>query len=123
MNPVLGVCPVCGESLTITRLHCRNCDTSLEGHFTLGRLYHLSAEQLRFVETFLLCEGKINRVEKELDLSYPAVRGRLTDVIRALGFDVDEPERGVSPDERKEILRKLSQGELKAEEAVELLNG
>lgn len=95
MNPVIGQCPICGSNLHVTRLNCRNCDTTIDGHFTLGRLYQLSSEQLDFVEVFLKCEGKINRVEQEIGLSYPAVRARLTDVIRALGYEV-----GIRPPRR-----------------------
>ena len=123
MNPVIGLCPICGESLAVTRLHCRHCDTSVEGHFALGRLYHLSSKQLQFVETFIRCEGKINRVEQEMGLSYPAVRARLTDVIRALGYEVGEGETEgpVSEEDRREILNQLSEGKISAEEAVQLL--
>lgn len=124
MNPVIGQCPVCGEALAVTKLHCRQCDTTIEGHFALGRLYHLGSEQLRFVETFLKCEGKINRVEQEMGLSYPAVRSRLTEVIRALGYDVAETKSGgVSEETRTKILAELSEGKLSADEAVELLRG
>ncbi|MCI0398791.1 MAG: DUF2089 domain-containing protein [Chloroflexi bacterium] len=124
MNPVIGQCPICHESLNVTRLHCRNCDTSLEGHFTLGRLYQLSPEQLQFVETFVRCEGKINRVEQEMGMSYPAVRARLNEVIRALGYEVGESEPGpVSPETRREILAQVSQGKLSADEAIQLLRG
>jgi hypothetical protein len=45
MNPILTTCPVCEERLSITRLHCRNCDTTIEGHFDFGRLGRLKAEQ------------------------------------------------------------------------------
>jgi hypothetical protein len=122
MNPVIGQCPICRESLTVTKLHCRNCDTTLEGHFTLGRLYQLSPEQLSFVETFIRCEGKITRVEEEMGMSYPAVRSRLTEVIRALGYDVGESERRpVSDETRRKILAQLSEGKISAEEAVQLL--
>lgn len=125
MNPVIGLCPICGEKLAVTRLHCRNCDTSVEGHFSLGRLYQLSYQQLQFVETFIRCEGKINRVEQEMGLSYPAVRARLTEVIRALGYEVgdEEASAGVSEDERREILNQLSEGKIDANEAVKLLQG
>ncbi len=122
MNPVIGRCPICQETLAVTRLHCRNCDTALEGHFSLGRLYHLNAQQLRFVETFLRCEGKINRVEKEMGMSYPAVRSRLTEVIRALGYEVqDRSEEALTIDDRQDILNQIAGGELTAEEALELL--
>lgn len=123
MNPVIGQCPICGESLHVTRLHCRTCDTSLEGHFNLGRLYHLSPEQLQFVETFIRCEGKINRVEQEIGLSYPAVRARLTEVIRALGYEVGESEKGVSEETRQRILADVAAGKVSADEAIELLRG
>ena len=125
MNPVIGLCPICGESLAVTRLHCRNCDTSVEGQFALGRLYQLTSKQLQFVETFIRCEGKINRVEQEMGLSYPAVRARLTEVIRSLGYEVGEGDSasGVSEEERREILSQLSEGAIDADEAVQLLRG
>jgi hypothetical protein len=122
MHQVIGKCPVCGDDLTVTRLHCRNCDSALEGHFNLGRFYQLSPEQLRFVETFIKCEGKITRVEDELGLSYPAVRSRLNDVIRALGYEVPA-EAAVSTERRRAILEQIQGGEITAEEAVELLKG
>jgi hypothetical protein len=122
MYPVPGKCPVCGEDLTVTRLHCRSCDSVLEGQFGLGRFYQLSAEQLQFVETFVRCEGKINKVQEELGFSYPTVRSRLMDVIRALGYEVRD-ETGVSPDQRRKILEDLAQGSISSDEAVRLLQG
>ena len=126
MNPVIGQCPICGNNLHVTRLNCRNCDTTIDGHFTLGRLYQLTAEQLDFVEVFLRCEGKINRVEQEIGLSYPAVRARLVDVIRALGYEVGESptaQRVVPEETSRDILNELQNGNLTAEEALQLLRG
>jgi len=124
MNPVIGQCPICHETLHVTRLHCRNCDTALEGHFSLGRLYQLSAQQLAFVEIFIRCEGKINRVEQEIGLSYPAVRARLTEVIEAMGYEVGAPDPGpVSDETRREVLAELSDGTISAEEALQMLRG
>jgi hypothetical protein len=123
MKPVIGQCPICQDTLHVTRLHCRNCDTIIEGHFTLGRLYYLSSEQLNFVETFLRCEGKIKWVEKELDLSYPAVRARLNDVIRAMGYDVGpSDDKEISEEARLAVLTELNKGKITAEEALELLS-
>ena len=113
MNPVIGRCPICSDSLYVTRLHCRSCDTVLEGQFTLGRLYELTPEQLAFIEIFIRCEGKINRVEQEIGMSYPAVRARLTEVINAMGYEVGEPEPlPVSEETRREILAEISAGSL-----------
>lgn len=124
MNPVIGQCPICHDTLHVTRLHCRNCDTSVEGHFSLGRLYYLSPEQLSFVETFLRCEGKIKWVEKEMGMSYPAVRARLRDVIKAMGYEVEMPEDQAASEEiRQQVLSELSSGTISAEEALELLGG
>ena len=81
MYPVIGKCPVCGNTMAVTRLHCRSCDSALEGQFSLGRFYQLTPQQLAFVETFIRCEGKLTRVQDELAMSYPTARARLTDVI------------------------------------------
>lgn len=127
MYPMPGNCPVCGDSLAVTRLHCANCDTSIEGHFALGRLSRLNADRLAFVETFLRCEGTLKRVEKELGISYPTVRARLEDVIRAMGFEVisDYPAElsRISAGERSRILDQLSRGEISSEEALAQLRG
>ena len=122
MFPAPRLCPVCNEDLILTRLECRSCDTSIQGSYQFSGLSQLNAEQLLFVETFIRCEGKLNRVEKELSLSYPTLRSRLHDVIRALGYAVgDEGQEVVSPVERAQILDRISEGELSAEEAMELL--
>jgi hypothetical protein len=123
MYPVIGKCPVCGDSMAVSRLHCRSCDSALEGQFSLGRFYQLSPQQLAFVETFIRCEGKLTRVQDELSMSYPTARARLTDVIRALGYEVREEAEPVSVEERKAILERLASGEISSENAVELLRG
>ncbi|HNS50594.1 MAG TPA: DUF2089 domain-containing protein [Anaerolineae bacterium] len=123
MYPVIGKCPVCGDTLNVTRLHCRNCDTSVEGQFSLGRFYRLSPDQLAFVETFIRCEGKLNRVQDELSMSYPTARARLTGVIRALGYEVGDDEDAAPSGVRKTVLEKLAAGEIDSEEAVGLLKG
>lgn len=121
MYPVPGQCPVCGEAMEVTRVYCRHCDTSVEGHFSLGRFHRLTAKQLQFAETFIRCEGKITRVEEEMGLSYPAVRARLNDLVRALGYEVGPEPVGISPEERRKILEDLAQGKISSEEAVGLL--
>jgi hypothetical protein len=107
--------------MEVTRLYCRHCDTTIEGHFELGRFYQLSPEQLAFAEIFIRCEGKINRVGEELKLSYPTVRGRLNDLIRALGYEVEEAL--ASEEDRKAILEKLAQGKISSEDAIRQLRG
>ncbi|MGD2165591.1 MAG: DUF2089 domain-containing protein [Anaerolineae bacterium] len=115
-------CPVCHDNLLVTRMVCRNCGTGLEGRFSLGRLFQLSPEQRNFVEIFIRCEGKLNRVQEELDLSYPTVRNRLEEVIRAMGYEVGG---GEAHDEsrRQDVLQRLARHEITSEEALELLGG
>jgi len=123
MYPVIGKCPVCGDALTVARLYCRSCDSALEGQFSLGRFYRLSPQQLAFVEAFIRCEGKLTRVQEELSMSYPTARARLTDVIRALGYEVGEEPAPASGEDRKAILERLAAGALSSEQAVDLLKG
>jgi hypothetical protein len=90
MNPLPGRCPVCSNTLTVTRLQCGHCGTGIDGSFGLGRLQSLSPEQVQFVETFIKCKGKIKDVEVELGISYPTVVSRLNDVVRSMGYEVDD---------------------------------
>lgn len=122
MLPLPSKCPICGGEIIVTRLHCQDCDTDIESRFSGGAFSQLNKDQLVFVETFIRCEGKINRMEDELGLSYPTIRNRLHEVIRALGYEPgkDEP-AGLSGDERLRILEELEQGRISYTDAMKLL--
>lgn len=124
MYPILNRCPICQSELTITRLQCANCDTVVEGRFATSHFANLSSEQIEFIITFVRCEGKINRMEPEINLSYPTIRNRLHDVIRALGFDPGREESSeITEDRRNSILNDLDSGKISAEAAMRLLRG
>jgi hypothetical protein len=123
MNSMPNICPVCNERLTVTRLHCRNCDTTIEGFFDPGRFGRLTVEQLAFIETFVRCEGKLNRMEREMGLSYPTLRSRLTEVIRQMGFEVGPEEVKLDDEERHQVLDDLASGKIDSKEAMRLLEG
>jgi hypothetical protein len=128
MKTSLEACPVCGNNLTITRYYCSQCDTTVEGHFTgaAGPFAGLTPEQVNFVLTFIRCEGRLNRMEEELKLSYPTLRNRLVEIIRALGFEPGKEEpasRPVSPEERAQILEDMDAGIISYKEAKKLLQG
>ena len=124
MRPAPARCPICQSELTVVRLHCSSCDTSIEGQFASGQFPNLTSEQLEFIFTFVRCEGKINRMEQELGVSYPTIRNRLNEVIRALGYEPgrEEPVE-ITQERRNSILEDLSAGKITAEEATRLLRG
>jgi hypothetical protein len=93
----------------------------LDGHFDLGPLGRLSRKQVEFVEAFIRCEGKLNRLEKELGMSYPTLRSRLMEIIRDMGYDVDPELRGLDDEQRHLILDDLARGEISTEEAMRRL--
>jgi hypothetical protein len=133
MYPVPGICPVCGDELAVTRLHCGRCATTLEGLFTLGRFHYLSREQQQFIGIFIKCRGKIKDVEQALDISYPTVVKLLDEVVAALEADTIDipeppapapvPEPAISPERRRMILDDLSNGRISSAEALRLLQG
>ena len=124
MHAAPGICPICTHDLDVTRLHCQQCDTTIEGRFVLNQFAQLNEEQLAFVALFVQLEGKLNRVGQELGLSYTAVRARLNEVVAAFGNQsahVEEPFVEVTPKRRMEILAMVQSGAISAETAVELL--
>lgn len=124
MSNFLTHCPVCSNPLTITRLHCDTCDTTLDGRFSGGPFAQLNDEQLTFIEIFIRNEGKINRMESEIGLSYPTIRNRLHEVIRALGYEPGKDEAvEISEERRRQILEDIDTGKISADAAMRILRG
>lgn len=115
--PLLTNCPVCSKQLKITKLQCKHCHTTVENEFELSKFAALGQEQLHFIEVFLKCRGSIKEVEKELGISYPTVRGKLDDIITALGYSLAKKQEV----DKKKIVSMLEKGEITAEEAITLL--
>src|SRR5512142_1287293 len=109
MTSSLNKCPVCGADLLVTRYHCEACDTTIEGRFENSAFPGLTTEQIDFVKTFVRLEGRINRIEQEQKWgSYPTIRNRLREVIRAMGYEPGKEE----PAEGSEEVRRLVREEL-----------
>lgn len=129
-NDVIATCPVCQHELSVTRLHCRECGTTLEGDFSVGRFGRLSRDQLALLESFLRSRGNLREMERELRLSYPTVRGRVDALVRSLGLggaetvaDYAATPRAAGADTaaRRAILERLARREIGAEEAAAAL--
>lgn len=122
--PVITRCPACAGPLAVARLVCPRCDTAVEGRFSAGPFAALTPEQLAFVEAFVVCEGKLKSMEAELGISYPTVRARLHEIIRALGHEPGGRDTAVAmtPDERRQILEDLEAGLIDMREAMRALN-
>jgi hypothetical protein len=136
-------CPFCSAAITTVKQYtCSSCGVTFDGHFALPEAAHpltrLNRVQLDFVLAFVRCEGKLNRLEAELGVSYPTVRNRLNEVITALGGEPQveaeadappaEPSPAPSPNQqptiprtRKQVLDDLADGKLSPEEAMKLL--
>ena len=115
-------CPVCGQTLDVTRLRCRHCASELTGQFSPCRFCLLEDKQLQFVETFLRCRGSIKEVEKALGVSYPTVRNMLENTLGVLGLSDKGGSAAARREEKQEILERLSRGELCTEEAIASLD-
>ena len=111
---LISRCPVCSGRLRAVRLKCSKCGTVIENEFELSRFESLGEDQVKFLETFVMCRGNIKDVEKELGISYPTVRAKLDDVISALGYAVVKKPVMESAD----IIDMLEKGEISADQAV-----
>ncbi len=116
---VIGKCPICNHDLYVKTLRCEECETEVTGEFTLSPFDYLTKEQIEFALVFIQNEGNIKGIEKSLNISYPTVKKNIDDLVKALGFTVNE-EENVS---RDEIKRRLKNGEITIEEAEDLLGG
>ncbi|MGD2026385.1 MAG: DUF2089 domain-containing protein [Anaerolineales bacterium] len=123
MHPIPGECPVCGGELIVTRLSCRDCEVVIEGRFITGPFANLTSDQIMFLEIFIKNEGKITHMEKDLGLSYPTIRNRLHEIIRALGYEPGKDESSaLTEEDRRKILEDLNQGHITSEEAMRMLS-
>lgn len=142
-HDVIATCPVCQQELSVTRLHCRSCGTTLEGDFRVGRFGRLTREQMELLEEFLRSRGNLREMERETGLSYPTLRSRVDALIRALGLgeppvdaapeDIEPVEQlagGLNPSDppgpstdgaRRAVLERLARHEVSAAEASRLL--
>ncbi|MCB2209592.1 DUF2089 domain-containing protein [bacterium] len=121
MSALPHKCPSCSAALRVSQLSCTECDTVVMGQYDLSPLFRLSADSLRFLETFILNRGNVKEMERNTGQSYWAIRRRLDEVIEEMDLE-GQPEPNVDIHQsQQDILERLRSGEFDVQEAAERL--
>ena len=108
-------CPSCGRNMAPVKLHCGNCDLSLEGHFEMEAIASLSSEDLALAIAFIRSYGSIKKLQDALGVSYPTARAKLEKLVEKLNKTMN-----INPSPDKTI-EQLKRGEISVGEALEVL--
>ena len=88
-------CPLCGENLILSRLSCPECRAEFPITSPMSPYDALSESNAEFLEVFLRTGGNFKDVQAKLNISYPAAKKRMDELLNALGFK-EEEERDMS---------------------------
>jgi len=113
MNIGKARCMNCERQMRVARMHCDECDLSLEGSFEIAPLAALSLDDQTFVTAFVRYHGSIKKMEELFDISYPTVKNRLN----AIGAQLDKSYQ--APSSNAVVLELLSRGEITVAEALD----
>jgi hypothetical protein len=116
-------CPTCGGPLETRELGCPECELTLRGRFPRCEFCALPEEQLNFLRLFVSRRGNLRELERELGVSYPTVRARLDELLRALGYAVSAPSVQERQEQRRQVIEDLREGRLTPDEAARKLKG
>ena len=107
----------------IDRVRLVETGVAIEGPFTLPPLAQLPAEDQVFVAAFVRCHGSIKQMEQYFGVSYPTIKNRLNRIGSQLSFvEIEQGSDSESPvRSRREVLDRLSRGELTVAQALEQL--
>ena len=102
-----------GKRVVVERVRLVDKDIAIEGSFELPQLARLSADDQIFITAFVRSHGSIKEMERIFGVSYPTIKSRLTRLADSLEFVETNP----TPS-KAEILERLQQGEISAEDAI-----
>jgi hypothetical protein len=105
-----------GARLVIERVRIPEKQIAVEGEFTLPELARLTLDDQVFITAFLRSHGSIKEMEQVFGVSYPTIKARLNRIAGQLEFVETNP----SPS-RSEVLERLKNGEIDAQEAIRAL--
>ena len=105
-----------GAPLVVERVRIPEKGIAVEGAFALPQLARLTLEDQVFITAFLRSHGSIKEMEQVFGVSYPTIKSRLNRIAGQLEFVETNP----SPS-RAEVLERLNQGEITADEAIRAL--
>ena len=77
-------CPSCGSELCVRSLSCNNCDTKIDGNYTLPMLLMLEDKSQEFILEFVKSSGSLKKMSKSMNLSYPTIRNLLDEIIESI---------------------------------------
>jgi len=107
-----------GRSIIVERVRLTDRDVLIEGCFELPKLAQLAAEDQVFVAAFVRSHGSIKEMEQVFGVSYPTVKARLNRIASMLEMVEIDPRPS-----RSEVLERLKNGEITADEAIAELEG
>src|ERR1700688_4426601 len=105
-----------GQPILVERVRIQEKGIVIEGQFELPQLARLSLEDQVFITAFIRSHGSIKEMEQVFGVSYPTIKSRLNRIAGQLEFIETDP----SPS-RSEVLDRLNQGEITADEAIRVL--
>ncbi len=107
-----------GQPFLVERVRLAERNIAIEGSFELPQLARLSMDDQVFITAFVRSHGSIKEMERIFGVSYPTIKARLTRIADSLEFVETNPSAS-----KAEILERLQQGKITAEDAIREMEG
>jgi hypothetical protein len=102
-----------GRAIVVERVRLTDKDIAIEGSFELPQLARLAMNDQVFITAFVRSHGSIKEMERIFGVSYPTIKARLNRIAGSLEFVETDPRAS-----KADILERLQQGEISAEDAI-----